>query len=139
LTDVRTVLLQEKARQYSEGFCNIEVDGHAGFIFTTPKGNLLMHSTVDGVLDRIVQKYNRLEQSCAQQERRKPELLPHVSAHIFRHTFATRFCENESNVKAIQEILGHSRISTTMDIYVEATADQKRTSMHALEGKIKIS
>ncbi|MFQ7023415.1 MAG: tyrosine-type recombinase/integrase [Lachnospira pectinoschiza] len=26
---------------------------------------------------------------------------------MFRHTFASRFCENETNVKVIQEVMGH--------------------------------
>ena len=139
LTDVRNALLQERKRQFAEGFCQIEVDGHKGFVFTTPKGELLMHNNVDRVLDSIVQKYNQAEKNNAEREKREPEYLPHISAHIFRHTFATRFCENESNLKVIQDIMGHSTISTTMDIYAKATADQKRASICALEGKVKIS
>lgn len=38
-----------------------------------------------------------------------------------RHTFATRLCESGANIKAIQSILGHSDIATTMDIYTKAT------------------
>ena len=34
-----------------------------------------------------------------------------------RHTFCTRFCENETNVKVIQSIMGHASIETTIDIY----------------------
>jgi len=47
-------------------------------------------------------------------------------------------CENESNIKIIQEIMGHADISTTMDIYNEATREQKKQSFANLEGKIKI-
>ena len=46
-------------------------------------------------------------------------LVPHLSNHIFRHTFTTRLNEQNINTKAMQSILGHSDISTTMDIYVE--------------------
>ena len=45
-------------------------------------------------------------------------LVPHLSNHIFRHTFTTRLNEQNINTKAMQSILGHSDISTTMDIYV---------------------
>ena len=31
-------------------------------------------------------------------------------------TFCTRLCENESNLKVIQDIMGHADIKTTMDI-----------------------
>ena len=61
----------------------------------------------------------------AKEENREPVLLPHFTAHHLRHTFCTRFCENETNLKVIQEIMGHSDISTTMDIYAEATDEKK--------------
>ena len=46
-------------------------------------------------------------------------LVPHLSNHIFIHTFSTRLNEQNINTKVMQSILGHSDISTTMDIYVE--------------------
>ena len=48
-------------------------------------------------------------------------------------------CENETNIKIIQEIMGHADITTTMDIYNEATLDKKKESFLNLEGKIKLS
>lgn len=48
-------------------------------------------------------------------------LLPKFSCHILRHTFTTRICEAGVNVKIIQDVLGHSDISTTMNIYADAT------------------
>jgi hypothetical protein len=47
--------------------------------------------------------------------------------------------ENEQNLKVIQEIMGHSSIETTMDVYNEATLQKKKESFAGLEGKIKIS
>ena len=68
----------------------------------------------------------------------KPELLPKFSAHILRHTFCTRFCENESNIKVIQEIMGHHDIKTTMDIYSHVTKEKSREVMDELGKKIRI-
>ena len=62
--------------------------------------------------------------------------LPDFSAHDLRHTFCTRLCENESNVKLIQEIMGHSNIQVTMNVYAEVHGEQKIKSFEALEGKI---
>lgn len=45
----------------------------------------------------------------------------------------------ESNLKVIQEIMGHADIETTMNIYAEATTEKKVESFANLEGKIKIS
>lgn len=65
-------------------------------------------------------------------------LLPKFSAHHLRHTFCTRFCENETNIKVIQSIMGHSDISTTMDIYAEATEEKKQEVIANMENKIFI-
>lgn len=82
---------------------------------------------------------NKEETEAAKEERRQPELLPHFTVHNLRHTFCTRFCENETNLKVIQEIMGHADISTTMNIYNEATKEKKKESFANLEGKVKIS
>lgn len=50
-----------------------------------------------------------------------------------RHTFCTRLCERETNLKIIQSIMGHKDIQTTMDIYAEATEEKKQETF---EGKI---
>ena len=94
--------------------------------------------TINRAIVRIISLYNREETEKAQAEDRKPELLPHFSVHNLRHTFCTRFCENEGNIKVIQEIMGHSDIATTMNIYNEATIEKKKESFANLEGKIKL-
>ncbi len=89
-------------------------------------------------IDRITRDYNVEEIELAVRQNREPLLLPHFSVHNLRHTFCTRMCENESNIKVIQEIMGHSDISMTMDVYNEATRDKKKKSFAGLEGKINI-
>ena len=66
----------------------------------------------------------------------QPQKVGLFSAHNLRHTFCTRFCENESNLKVIQSVMGHKDISTTMDIYAEATEEKKQEIMASLQGKI---
>ena len=51
-----------------------------------------------------------------------------IHIYIFRHTFASRFCENETNVKVIQEVMGHADVSTTMNIYEMCIRDRDITA-----------
>lgn len=93
---------------------------------------------INRVIDRIVKEHNKQEKMLAEQEGREPLIIPHFSVHNLRHTFCTRFCENETNIKIIQEIMGHADITTTMDVYNEATKEKKKEFFAGLEGKIKI-
>lgn len=138
LADVKDALKTEYKQQLEDGFNESVIDGYSGFIFKSRYNTVLSPHGVNRVLDRIIKAYNTQEEQAAKKERRKPELLPHFSCHNLRHTFCTRFCENETNLKVIQEIMGHADITTTMDIYNEATKEKKMESFAGLEGKIKI-
>lgn len=140
LSDVREMLLKEQERQIRTGrINNCIIDGYSGFVFMNKRCGMVTISTLNRILRLITDEYNAGEIECAQIEQREPMLLPNISCHILRHTFCTRFCENETNLKVIQEIMGHSNISVTMDIYNEATLQKKTDSFANLEGKIKIS
>ena len=135
---VRKALMQEKLRQMQHGFCKTEIDGYKGFVFTNRYGEVMTPHNVNRAIERIYKEYNAQETALAEKENRKPVLIPHFSAHILRHTFCTRFCENETDLKLIQEIMGHADITTTMDIYNESNTARKQASFERLEGKIKI-
>ena len=139
LSEVREALMEEYKRQLKEGFNESEIDGYSGFIFTSRFNTVMSPHCVNRAIERVTKAYNEQETLEAKKELRKPVLLPHFSCHHLRHTFCTRFCENETNLKVIQETMGHADITTTMDIYNEATKDKKIESFSGLEGKIKIS
>lgn len=125
LKEVEEALLEEKENQETTGVHNIDqVDGMTGFMFTNRFGKLLLPSSVNRAIVRISDAYNAEETVKAARERREPILIPHFSAHHIRHTFATRLCEHESNLKVIQSIMGHADIATTMNIYAEATKNR---------------
>lgn len=138
LDEVRWALLQEKRLQMQRGYSQTEIDGYSGFVFTNREGNVHNPHTINGAIKRIYTAYNDQEKEKAKEEKREPVLIRHFSVHNLRHTFCTRFCENETNIKVIQEIMGHSDISTTMNIYAEATESKKKESFENLQGKIKI-
>ena len=53
--------------------------------------------------------------------------------HTLRHTFATRAIEAGMKPKTLQEILGHSNINTTMNLYVHITEDEKKKEIQKFE------
>ena len=95
-------------------------------------------SAVNRAIERARVAYNKEEVNKAEKEDRELLIIPHFSAHNLRHTFCTRFCENESNLKIIQSIMGHTDIRTTMDVYAEATQEKKQEIVANLQGKIII-
>ena len=130
---VRSALKAEYQRQTQLGFCKDTIDGYSGFIWRNREKHVLSPHCVNRALARITRDYNAEEEKRAQKERRKPLLLPHFSAHHLRHTFCTRICEGETDLKLIQEIMGHSDITTTMDVYNESSLERKRERFAHLE------
>jgi integrase len=109
-----------------------------GFIFCNRFGNLHNPQTVNRTIKRVLESYNSEEVVKAKKEKRQPVIIPHFSCHHLRHTFCTRFCENETNLKVIQAIMGHANIETTMDIYAEVTDMKKTQAMKNLSTNMSV-
>lgn len=124
--------------QKENGFNETEIDGITGFIFCNRFGSVPNPQTVNHTIKRIASNYNADEMVQAKKEHRDPIIVPNFSCHHLRHTFCTRLCENETNLKVIQSIMGHKNIETTMDIYAEATEKKKQESFENLAAKLDI-
>lgn len=125
LTLVRDAFLQEKRYQAENNIrCSSTVDGYTDFIFVNRFGNPQHQGTLNKALRRIIRDCN---DEILQKAPENPLLLPHFSCHILRHTFTTRLCEAGVNVKVIQDTLGHADVSTTLNIYADATKSLKKS------------
>ena len=110
-----------------------EVAGRSGIVFINNRGMALNSYSIDGTIKRIISVYNQRESKEAETENREPELLPHISVHILRHTFCTRSVESGINIKTVQYLMGHSEIATTLNIYTHVNAEQVKSEMKKFE------
>ena len=124
--------------QKESGWNDVEINGMSGFIFCNRFGNVPNPQSVNRTIKRIITDYNASEAVEAKKQHREAGLLPDFSAHHLRHTFCTRLCEQETNLKVIQSVMGHKDIQTTMDIYAEATEEKKQESFERLAATLDI-
>ena len=136
--DVRETLQAIKESQARKKYDPFVVDGYAGFIFLNNYGKVFTPAAVFDARQNIVATYNRAETFAAQKEGRDAKLLPRFSAHILRHTFCTRLCEQEQDTRLIQDVMGHKNIRTTMEIYADVTESRKQKEFAVLESTFRI-
>lgn len=58
--------------------------------------------------------------------------LPHINPHAFRHTAASIMIANGVDVVTVSKMLGHSKPTTTMDIYSHAVEESKRKATECI-------
>ncbi|MDR3258864.1 MAG: site-specific integrase [Fusobacteriaceae bacterium] len=58
--------------------------------------------------------------------------LRQIKFHGLRHTFATKCVENKVDYKIISELLGHTSITTTLNLYVHPNMEEKRRCVENL-------
>ena len=134
---VYNALKNEYDRQKKDGFCTYELDGVSGFIFSNKLGLLHNPHCVNLAIKRIYEAHNAREIIDAKREHREPIIIPHFSCHVLRHTFCSRLCESDMNVKVIQEIMGQKNDKTTLDIYTEVNYNKKKDSLEELASKMQ--
>jgi integrase len=63
--------------------------------------------------------------------------LPIVTFHALRHTCASLLMGSGTHPKVVQERLGHSQISMTLDIYSHVTPTMQREAANTMQGLLK--
>ena len=135
IESVKEAFLMEKANQEKTGIkCSAVIDGYSDFIFVNRNGKTQHQGTLNKAIRRIIRDCN---DEVLLNDENATVLLPHFSCHSLRHTFSTRMCEAGINVKVIQDTLGHQDISTTMNIYTDATKEMKKQEFESLDNYLK--
>lgn len=84
------------------------VDGYTGFILVDKNGNPKIALHIENEIRWSLKKYKKLFPN-------KPPII--VTPHVLRHTFCTNMINAGMDAKKLQYLMGHSDVSTTLNIY----------------------
>lgn len=102
----RLVPISEKAKKEIENYLTdrkqiVAIKGQQDYVFLSKRGKAISRITVF----HFIKQYAEMA-----------GIKKNISPHTFRHSFATHLLEGGANIRAIQQMLGHEKITTT-EIY----------------------
>jgi integrase len=113
-------MLKTYKKQYNEHRLALgDKWNNTGFLFTQENGNPMHPDTLTDYCNEFSKKYNKIIdlENKGKKESEKLKLLPHINPHAFRHTQASLLFFAGADCTTISKRLGHSKVSTTTDIY----------------------
>ena len=84
------------------------VDGYSGFILLDKTDHPKVALHIENECRWAMHKYNKKFPN---------DPLPHITPHVYRHTFCTKMAQMGMELKALQYLMGHSDASVTMNVY----------------------
>ena len=84
------------------------VDGYSKFILLDKNSNPKVALHIENEMRWALKKYHKLHPD---------NPLPHITPHVFRHTFCTNMANAGMDIKSLQYLMGHSDASITMNVY----------------------
>jgi integrase len=57
---------------------------------------------------------------------KKVGIRKRIGWHTFRHTYSSLLAATGNDVKVVQELMRHAKVSTTMEVYTHAEMEKKR-------------
>lgn len=114
----RKILLGSDWRA-AEGFEDLVITTDMG----APLGKAYLNNGIKTIIKRI--------------EAETGEPFEYITFHGLRHTFATRCIENGMEPQVLKAIMGHSKLSMTMDLYAHVLPDAKSKEMEKIAGLFK--
>jgi integrase len=139
---LRNVLMAHQLVQQKERAKALEAWTDSGAVFTTTLGHYVHPDNFNRALDNLLQwsdpdSFNETRCLGVPINHRKKletivkagEKLPDLRAHDLRHTAATLMLRRSVPVEVVSRILGHSKVSITLDIYRHVLESEKKAVM----------
>jgi len=95
--------------------------GLENLVFTSENGRPINRNRLEVAINTIIDEINK-----------DGIRFEHVTPHTWRHTFATRAIEQGMPPQVLKTILGHSKLSMTMDLYSHVMPNTKAEEMQKL-------
>lgn len=115
-------LRRHRERQTTERLLLDEAWTNSGFVFTNEVGKPIEAANLTN------RSYKPLLAKAG---------LPHFRFHDLRHTAATLMLAQNVHVKVVSEMLGHSQISITLDLYSHVTPTMQRQAATTMEAFLR--
>ena len=93
-----------------------EITGKMKYVITSKNGQPVHPSTIERLMRNVRRRAGLPEGE-------------NLGPHALRHSFATNLFRNGVDIKIVSELLGHSEVSITMDIYTHVIGDQKEKAL----------
>ena len=111
----RMVLLPRKLEQILKKQNDLKLPDH--FLFTNGRGFHLTEASIQKIVKQAVIR---------------AKIIKNVSPHTLRHSFATHLLESGTDIRYIQELLGHASLKTTQ-IYTKVTTNNLKMLVSPLD------
>lgn len=124
---VRLVFLSKKAIKYAKKYISKRTDSSKYFFVRHNTGKKEIDIVLQPLTARSVQ---RIVNKCA----RAAGIVKKVTPHVMRHSYATDLLSSGADLRSVQEMLGHSSVTTTQ-IYTHVTNKQLQEVHRAFHSK----
>ena len=119
---IKFCLINKDVQKLIRKYCN-KFNDENGFLFINKLGNRLSEQSVRNMITKYAEQ-------CG--------ITQHITPHMFRHSFATLLLEEDVDNRYIQQMLGHSSITTTQ-IYTHTSISKQKSILTSKHPRNKLN
>ena len=101
------------------------IDSYSGFLLIDKDNHPKVALHIENEMRWAMKKYKKLHPDTP---------LPHITPHVFRHTFCTNMANVGMDIKTLQYVMGHSDVGVTLNVYTHASYDRAAEQMTRIVG-----